>query len=57
MVETEEWSREDWRNAGCAYRWFCDQCCRYGPFDVYPMAVAKAAIEHSCNCPGAVAQR
>lgn len=56
-IETTTWRREDWRNAGSAHRWHCADCGRYGPYDVMPMAVAKAAIEHQVNCPGHVAQR
>lgn len=49
-LETTEWKRDDWRNA--AYRWHCTGCGRYGPYDVTPMAVAKAAIEHQVRCEG-----
>lgn len=51
-IVVETWEREDWRNAGAAWRWHCGDCKRYGPYDVTPMAVAKAAIEHQCQCKG-----
>lgn len=49
-IEETKWGREDWRNAGYAFRWHCTDCGRYGPYDVTPMAVGKAAVEHMCNC-------
>ena len=54
-IEETKWEREDWRNAGAAYRWHCDSCGRYGAFDVTHAAALKASVEHRCE--GSLAQR
>lgn len=48
LIEETKWEREDWRNAGAAYRWYCVPCSRFGPYDVTEAAVRKAASEHVC---------
>lgn len=48
-IEVTKWDREDWRNAGEAWRWHCTDCNRYGPFDVTEAAVRKSATEHVCK--------
>lgn len=46
-IEETKWGREDWRNAGAAWRWYCVDCDTYGPYDVTEAAVRKAADEHA----------
>jgi len=42
------WGRDDWRNAGEAYRSFCLYCDRISAFDVTQEAAEKAAKKHVC---------
>lgn len=55
-IDITTWQREDWRNAGRAYRWYCDICHRFGPYDVSLKAVDKAAQEHDQAKHAAVAR-
>lgn len=50
QIEETRWEREDWRDAGEAFRWHCTGCGRYGPYDVTPMTAAKAAVNHYFKC-------
>lgn len=55
-IDITTWEREDWRNAGHAYRWYCDTCRRFGPYEVSLKSVIKASNEHDQVKHAAVAE-